>query len=638
MELEKKLGFRSSFNFIPEGPYKTPAKLRQALSAEGFEVGVHDFYHDGKLYRSKERFKILAQRINKYLEEWGAVGFRSGFMLNNLEWLHGLKIKYDLSTFDTDPFEPKPDGVDSIFPLWIQNPKTGQGFLEMPYTLAQDSTLFLLLGQKDIRVWKQKLDWIAKHGGVALVNVHPDYMSFNGEHKRGRYPASYYTDLLQYARDTYADSFWNVVPAEAAQYCAPIVARNPKTSHKNVAMVSYSYYKSDNRVMRYAQALRERGDNVDIFSIGNEQQRNPFEVVSGVNVFQLQNRIKNEKSKLTYLTRLLRFLAVCSVMLSWKHARRKYDVVHIHNVPDFLVFAAWLPRITGSRLILDIHDILPEFYGSKFEAARGSTAVRALRLVEKLSCAFVHHVIISNHLWLKTLTARSVAPRKCTPLINFIDREVFHPRERTRKDSKFIGIFPGGLQWHQGLDIAIKAFGIVRHEVPNAEFHVYGDGPMKPKLIALTEELGLTEVVRFFAPVGLRQVAEIVRNADVGVVPKRADSFGNEAFSTKIMEFMSQGIPVVASETRIDRFYFNDGILKFFPSGDHSALAKAILDVYRDREATAVMTKSATQFLRSNDWSNKVHDYFAIVDDSLDEARSVADSVSSAPEPRLISA
>jgi glycosyltransferase involved in cell wall biosynthesis len=175
-------------------------------------------------------------------------------------------------------------------------------------------------------------------------------------------------------------------------------------------------------------------------------------------------------------------------------------------------------------------------------------------------------------------------------------------------------LFPGGLQWHQGLDLALRAFQVVHAELPDAEFHIYGDGNMKPALISLASELGLDHRVRFFCPVRTTDIAGIMANSDLGVVPKRADSFGNEAYSTKIMEFMSLGVPVVVSRTQIDQFYFNDSVVCFFESGNVAALAAAMLQVLRDGASRRRMVARALDFSRQHSWESRKADYLSLVD------------------------
>jgi hypothetical protein len=218
-ELEKKLGFRSSFNLIPEGEYRPSKELRDWLVAEGFEVGVHDLHHDGSLFHSRRNFDRQAALINRYLAEWKAVGFRSGFMFHDLDWIRGLDVEYDASTFDTDPFEPQPESVDTIFPFLIPAKNGRPGYVELPYTLAQDSTLFILLREPTADIWKRKLDWVAQRGGMALVNVHPDYLGFDGQPSSPlRFPLAHYMDLLTYAQRRYSDAYWNVVPRDLARW------------------------------------------------------------------------------------------------------------------------------------------------------------------------------------------------------------------------------------------------------------------------------------------------------------------------------------------------------------------------------------------------------------------------------------
>lgn len=221
--LEMALGFRSSFNFIPEASYSVPAETVDYLLKNDFEIGVHDLKHDGKLYRSKPEFSHAARRINRYLREWNARGFRSGFMHHNLDWLHELDIDYDMSTFDTDPFEPQPDGVNTIFPFWVSRPagdesRARQGYAELPYTIPQDFTVFVLLKEMNIDIWKRKLDWIAQNGGMALLNTHPDYMFFNKARQSYQYPAEYYREFLNYVQSEYGGAFWRALPREVARY------------------------------------------------------------------------------------------------------------------------------------------------------------------------------------------------------------------------------------------------------------------------------------------------------------------------------------------------------------------------------------------------------------------------------------
>ena len=216
--LEENLGFRSSFNFVAK-EYNISSDLRYYLVENGFEVGVHGLYHDGNLFSSKKKFREQVPEINRYLEEWGAIGFRTPCMYHNLEWISDLNIEYDSSTFDTDPFEPQPDGMGTIFPFWAKGGSSGKGFIELPYTLPQDFTLFILMKERNIDIWKRKLDWIVQHGGMALLLTHPDYM--NGKKKKcgiEEYPMEFYKEFLDYIKSEYDGQYWNPLPGEMARF------------------------------------------------------------------------------------------------------------------------------------------------------------------------------------------------------------------------------------------------------------------------------------------------------------------------------------------------------------------------------------------------------------------------------------
>jgi peptidoglycan/xylan/chitin deacetylase (PgdA/CDA1 family) len=214
-ELEDELGFKSIFNIVG-GDYPVEYRTIEYLQDRGFEVGVHGYSHQGNAFRSREVFEAQRDKINKLLKEWGAAGFRSPSMYHNLDWIGQLDIAYDMSTFDTDPFEPQPDGMRTIFPFWFQS-NGNQGYVELPYTLPQDHTLFLLLKETSVDIWKEKLDWIVSCGGMALSLTHPDYMHMDqGPCCPAEYPIDYYRELLQYVKDRYEGLYWNCLPGEMA--------------------------------------------------------------------------------------------------------------------------------------------------------------------------------------------------------------------------------------------------------------------------------------------------------------------------------------------------------------------------------------------------------------------------------------
>lgn len=218
MEMEERLGFRSSFNFVPER-YANSHNLREDLIKKGFEVGVHGLKHDGWLFFSHRIFKRRAVRINPYIREWGVKGFSSPSMHHNLNWMKLLEIAWGTTTFDTDPFEPQSDGVKTLFPFWVQGDSDHTGYVELPYTLTQDFTLYILMEEKTTSIWEEKLDWIASKGGMALFNTHPDYMNFN-KNKPGtyEYPVDFYERFLKYISKRYEGEYWHVLPREIAEF------------------------------------------------------------------------------------------------------------------------------------------------------------------------------------------------------------------------------------------------------------------------------------------------------------------------------------------------------------------------------------------------------------------------------------
>lgn len=201
-DAEERLGFRSSWNLVP---YKYPIDmgLVNDLKARGFEIGIHGYNHDGRLFCSPQTFARRGVAINEAIKKYGAVGFRAPMVHRNLNWLQSLDVEYDSSCFDIDPFQAAPGGVGSLWPFIAGR------FVELPYTLPQDHTLFVTLGERDDSIWKDKLDYIFRHQGMALMLTHPDYLT-------GRRESDIYFRFLEHVEDI--GDYWHATPMKVARW------------------------------------------------------------------------------------------------------------------------------------------------------------------------------------------------------------------------------------------------------------------------------------------------------------------------------------------------------------------------------------------------------------------------------------
>jgi peptidoglycan/xylan/chitin deacetylase (PgdA/CDA1 family) len=202
MEVERRHGFVSSWNFVAEW-YPIEPGLFDHVRANGCEIGLHAIKHDCKLFESRASFEADLPKIHRYLEEWGAVGFRSPATHRNAEWMHELGCLYDTSFPDTDPFEPQAGGCCSILPFFLGD------LVELPITLVQDHTLFEILRSDSIEPWTHKSDWIVENNGLINVITHPDYLDTP---RRLRM----YEELLEYL--AVQQGGWHALPREVAQW------------------------------------------------------------------------------------------------------------------------------------------------------------------------------------------------------------------------------------------------------------------------------------------------------------------------------------------------------------------------------------------------------------------------------------
>lgn len=383
-----------------------------------------------------------------------------------------------------------------------------------------------------------------------------------------------------------------------------------------ICMISYSQYEFDNRVHRYAESLVERGDRVDVICLGSKgQSRN--EVMNGVCLHRIQVRDYNENSPLSYLKNLLSFFFRSAYICTIMQFEKKFDVHHFHNIPDFGVFCTVIPKLLGAKIILDIHDLVPEFYQRKFNIDAKHSIIRMLRTIEKIAAHYADHVITVTTIWQDTLVKRSVSRAKCSVVLNAPDPRLFYrrPIRKENNNSHFYMVYHGNLSEIFGVDIAIKAMKIVRDQIPHAEFHIYGQGRNRTKLVQLATNLCMDGSVVFHEPVSRYKIPEILHRADIGIDPKRDGVLAGEGLSSKCMEYLAVGLPAVVSRIKAAQTYYNTSMVAFFEPGDESDLAKRILDLYYHSRKRRKLIQHSNRFNEEHAWQKYENIYFNILND-----------------------
>ena len=631
MQLELELGFRSSFNFVPEGNYQVPTELREELTARGFEVGIHDLKHDGRLFTSHVNFKRRAARINHYAREWAASGFRSGFMLRNLDWLHDLNVQYDASTFDTDPFEPQPEGGHTIFPYWVPGPNdnSSEGYVELPYTLPQDSTLFLVLGETTPEIWMRKLDWIAEHGGMALVIVHPDYVSFDGSKQTVTdYPAELYGEFLTYVKTKYSGKYWHALPKEVAKHVVKV--RSSTTSiceddelaatgtrrlrGRRGAVLLFSHYPADPRPRRAAEALAAQGVNIDLICLRDKDSDPAHQTYGNIDVTRVGLK-RHRGGRLAYIAQYAAFVSTCFFRLAWRSLTRRYDFVHVHNMPDVLVFSAMVPKLLGAKVILDLHDPMPELMRTIFKLPEESFSVAMLKRLEKWSIRFADLVLTVNLACKKIYSSRSCEPRKIKVVINSPDDDVFrlqrtngrNGNERNGNGSNpFVVLYHGSLVHRNGFDLALESLEKVKNTIPSVRLKVCGARTaFFEEVMKSAQQKGLDRNVDYLGPCNVNEIVEAIGNCDLGIIPNHRNIFTEINTPTRIFEYLALSKPVIAPKTRGIQDYFGDQDLIFFELGDADDLARQIEFAYSHPVDVAETVKRGQAVYLSHTWSRE---------------------------------
>ena len=386
---------------------------------------------------------------------------------------------------------------------------------------------------------------------------------------------------------------------------------------RRVLIIAYTTYIHDGRVKRHAEALAERGDEVDVICLATT----PPVIASKVNVIGIRIPRYRGASRLSYIASYIRFFTRAAMLATRRTLAQRYDVVMVCTMPDAAVLCALLPKLLGSTVVLDVHDTMPELYQDKFPGRRGYIGARLLLLEERASALLADRVLAVHEPHQRRLERAGVAAGKIRTVMNVPDPRLFQWQSHglraadADRGQPFTVVCHGTLTERLGLEVAFKAIGLVAEQLPGLHLRVIGTGDYLAHANELVVAMGLASRVTFHDPVAIERLPALLREAAVGLVPNHPSGATHLMLPVKLLEYAMLGIPVVSARLRTIEHYFDPAAIAYFEPDDPASLARMLSRLYHDPGLRATLARNAYEIVRELGRSQRERYYQAI--DSL---------------------
>ena len=384
-----------------------------------------------------------------------------------------------------------------------------------------------------------------------------------------------------------------------------------------ICMIAYTHYPTDSRVRREAEALAVRGDDVDFICLGDKNSPKQ-ETFYGVTLIKIRHNRYRGGNTAQYLLSYIKFFLAAFFQVTALYFQKRYSIIQVHTMPDFMVFAAIIPRILGARIILDVHDLMPELYQSKFGYSEDHPVIKMLIWIERASIWFCHRAIAVHQPHLDVLCSHGNPRDKFIQLLNLPDEKIYQNQQMDIDQiptTDFQLVYHGTISKRHGLDIAVRAISKLTSQIPNLHLEITGAGDGIDQIEALTVELQLENAIQINnGMVPMEELVPKLKQADIGIVPLILDDFTQYMLPVKLLEYVSLEIPVICTRTKTIETYFDDTMVTYFTSGNIDELAKCIVTLYQNPERRIKQASLASQFLNQYNWNRQKELYYQLID------------------------
>ncbi len=386
-----------------------------------------------------------------------------------------------------------------------------------------------------------------------------------------------------------------------------------------VLLIRQGSFPLDARVRREVECLLDAGHEVDVISLRREGQSGR-ETWRGANAYRLPLRHRREGA-LLYVLEHLAFMAMASVLATFLHLRRRYDVVQANTIPDSVVFASIGPKLLGARTMLDLHECVPEFVGTKYGVSPRHPLVRLSAFVEQAAIRYADRVVTCTQEMKDVFVARGAPAEKIDVVLNAADESIFDVEKyppRPREPGRFNLVCHGSVEERYGHDTLIEAVALLRDEIPELRLDVYGEGSFLPEVEEMVRERSLEDRVwlaRDYVPI--EQLLDGLAGCDAGVVAMKKDAFRDLTHCNKMYDLIAMRRPAVISRTRSVQSYFDEGCFEYFDADDPEGLAGAIRTLHSDPQLGERLVERAWEVNEPYRWPRQRQVYLRSVESLL---------------------
>ena len=407
-----------------------------------------------------------------------------------------------------------------------------------------------------------------------------------------------------------------------------------------ICMITQSAYPYDPRVRREAEILEAAGYEVDVLCLPIEGDEKIYKN-GKTTAYRIRKHPVSQEKISNYLLLTLSFFFKAFFTINRLHRKRKYNVIQIHNMPEFHVFAAIIQKLIGVPVVLDIHDLTPELFLEKWPA-KSKYFLPLIKLFEKLSCKFANRVITVTEECKKNLIERGVPPEKITLVLNTANSKIFNynvNREFYRISSGAKLLYHGTVAKRFGLHVAIEAMPEILKVIPGSKFYIYGksDASYKSYLEELISLLNLEESVFIRESISWEELVNVMNYCDIEVVPYISSIYMNLSLSTKLFESASIGLAVIATELKSLRDIFEDSCVQYFNDSDPIDLAEKVISLCHnahERKNKTINAKIAVESISGEVMGKR---YLALMRDVMKVKDPPSDKMGSTAEGEALS-